>query len=265
MHKLVRAVRFSVNPFLPVGTTGFNSYASKPCGEGLSFYLNLWVEVIGGVDPDTGFVVNVNRIDRSVRRFVVSIFDEHIKKSFDRGEHVSLLEICEILRRAWCVLSDRFGSAKLSKLRLELNPFRTVAIESGDSKVFYFGEKFEFAAMHTLWNDKFSNEKNFEVFGKCANPAGHGHNYVVEVTVKKPGGDDGFRVADFEGIVDAEFISLVDHKNLNADVAEFGEKNPTVENIAAFAWKRLVGKFSGGQLSRITVWETDRTYCVYQE
>ncbi len=264
MHKLVRAVRFSVNPFLPVGTTGFNSYASKPCGEGLSFYLNLWVEVIGGVDPDTGFVVNVNRIDRSVRRFVVSIFDEHIKKSFDRGEHVSLLEICEILRRAWCVLSDRFGSAKLCELRLELNPFRTVAIESGDSKVFYFGEKFEFAAMHTLWNDKFSDEKNFEVFGKCANPAGHGHNYVVEVTVKKPGGD-GFRVADFEKIVNAEFMSLVDHKNLNADVAGFGEKNPTVENIAAFAWKRLVGKFSGGELSSVTVWETDMTYCTYQE
>jgi 6-pyruvoyltetrahydropterin/6-carboxytetrahydropterin synthase len=265
MHKLIRAVRFSVNPFLPVGTTGFNSYASKPCGEGLSFYLNLWVEVIGGLDPDTGFVVNVNRIDRSVRRFVVSIFDEHIKKRFDKCKHVSLLEICEILRRAWCVLGDKFGSAKLSKLRLELNPFRTVAIESGDSKVFYFSEKFEFAAMHTLWNDKFSKEKNFEVFGKCANPAGHGHNYVVEVTVQRPGSDDSFRIVDFEKVVDAEFISLVDHKNLNVDVPEFSGKNPTVENIASFAWKRLAGKFDTGELSSVTVWETDRTYCTYQE
>ncbi len=265
MHKLVRAVRFSVNPFLRVGTTGFNSYASKPCGEGLSFYLNLWVEVIGGLEPDTGFVVNVNRIDRSVRRFVVSIFDEHIKKRFDRCEHVSLMEICEILRRAQSVLGDKFGSAKLSKLRLELNPFRTVAIESEDSKVFYFSEKFEFAAMHTLWNDEFSKEKNFEVFGKCANPAGHGHNYVVEVTVQRPDGDDGFRIVDFEKVVDAEFISLVDHKNLNVDVPKFSGKNPTVENIASFSWKRLAGKFDTGELSSVTVWETDRTYCTYQE
>jgi len=244
---------------------GFNSYASKPCGEGLSFYFNLWVEVIGGLEPDTGFVVNVSRIDRSVRRFVVSIFDEHIKKSFDRGEHVSLMEIFEILRRAWGVLGDKFGSAKLSKLRLQLNPFRTVAIESEDIEVFYFSEKFEFAAMHTLWNDKFSKEKNFELFGKCANPAGHGHNYVVEVTVQRAGGDDDFRISDFENIVDDEFISLVDHKNLNADVAEFEEKNPTVENIAAFAWKRLAGKLGAGKLSKVTVWETDRTYCTYQE
>ncbi len=265
MHKLGRAVRFSINPLLAQSTAGFNSYASKPCGEGLSFYLNLWVEVAGGVDPDTAFVVNVTQIDRSVRRFVVPIFDEHIRKEFGRGEHVCLLKICGVLRQAWAVLGGKFGSAELSKLRLELNPFRTVAIESGDMEVFYFSEKFEFAAMHTLWNKKFSEEKNFEVFGKCANPAGHGHNYVVEVTVQRAGGDDGFRVADFERIVNEEFVSLVDHKNLNVDVAEFGEKNPTVENIAAFAWERLTGKFGGSELSSITVWETDRTYCVYQK
>jgi 6-pyruvoyltetrahydropterin/6-carboxytetrahydropterin synthase len=265
MHRLCRAVRFSVNPFLAEYIEGFNSYASRPCGAGLSIYFNLWVELVGGADAETGFVVNVTEIDGAVRKFVVSIFDEHIKKRFDRCEHVSLMEIREILRRAWCVLGDKFGSAKLSKLRLQLNPFRTVAIESGDIEMFYFSEKFEFAAMHTLWNDKFSNQKNFEVFGKCANPAGHGHNYVVEVTVKKPGGDDGFRIVDFEKVVDAEFISLVDHKNLNVDVPEFGRKNPTVENIASFAWKRLTGKFGTGKLSNITIWETDRTYCTYQE
>jgi len=265
MHKLVRSVRFSVNPFLAVSTTGFNSYASKPCGEGLSLYFNLWVEVIGGLDPDTGFVVNVSLIDRYVRRFVVSIFDEHIKKSFDIGEHVSLIEIHRILRRAWGVLGERLGSAKLCGLRLELNPFRSVAIGSEDCKMFYFSEKFGFAAMHTLWNDKFGKEKNLELFGKCANPAGHGHNYVVEVTVRRPGGDDGFRIVDFEKVVDDEFIGVVDHKNLNVDVPEFSGKNPTVENIAAFAWHRLVGKFGAGELSSITVWETDRTYCTYQE
>ena len=264
MHKLVRAVRFSVNPFLAESEDGSNSYSSRPCGEGLSLYFNLWVEVAGEVDADTGFVLNVTEIDRSVRKFVVPIFDAYIKERFGKGEHISLSEICGILKQAWCVLGDKFGSAGIGRLCLELNPFRKVAIESEDCEMFYFSEKFEFAAMHTLWNDRFSDEENFEVFGKCANPAGHGHNYVVEVVVKRAA-TDGFRVADFERIVNEEFVSLVDHKNLNVDVAEFGEKNPTVENIAAFAWERLTGKFGGGELSSITVWETDRTYCVYQK
>ena len=68
---------------------------------------------------------------------------------------------------------------------------------------------------------------------------------------------------EFEKVVEAEFISAVDHKNLNADVAEFEKKNPTVENIAEFGWEKLAGKFEAAELSSITVWETDRTYCTY--
>ncbi len=128
-------------------------------------------------------------------------------------------------------------------------------------------EKFEFAAMHTLWNDKFDRQHNFELFGKCANPTGHGHNYVIEVTVKAAVEDGDFCVGKFEKIVDDEFIQLVDHKNLNVDVAEFDGRNPTVENIAAFAWEKLTGKFrktGDCLLFSVTVWETDRTYCTYR-
>ncbi|GAG37436.1 unnamed protein product, partial [marine sediment metagenome] len=70
MHKLIREVRFSINPFLAESGPGSNSYASKPCGEGVSLYFGLWVELTGGVDEDTGFVVNVTDIDRAVREFV---------------------------------------------------------------------------------------------------------------------------------------------------------------------------------------------------
>jgi len=138
-----------------------------------------------------------------------------------------------------------------------------VVIDSGDLEMFYFSEKFEFAATHKLWNDKFSRERNFEVFGKCANPAGHGHNYVVDVTVKEPAGSNSFCIGDFERIVDDELIKVLDHKNLNADVIEFGETNPTVENIASFSWNKLVGKFGRALLHCVTVWESDRMYCSY--
>ena len=239
MHTLARQVRFSINPFLAEVSEGFNSYASKPCGEGLALYFGLWVELAGPVDTDTGFVVNVTEIDRQVRKFIVPIFAEHIGNSFRRAQHISLFALCEILIRAWAALDNKFDTVSLHKLCLELNPFRKIAIESEDCEMIYFSE----------------------------NPTGDGHNYVIEVTVKAAVEDGDFCIGKFEKIVDDEFIQLVDHKNLNVDVAEFDGRNPTVENIAAFAWEKLTGKFrktGDCLLFSVTVWETDRMYCTYR-
>jgi len=267
MYKLARQVRFSVNPFLAADEQGFNSFASRPAGQGLSIFLELFVELTGEVEPATGFVVNVVDIDRGVRRYVVPIFAGRIREDFRRGKHIGFSGITELLKSAWEQLAALFGAAKLTKLTLALNPFRKVAIDAGptpqDSKMIYFSEKFEFAATHRLWNDDFSTERNLEVFGKCANPTGHGHNYIVEVTVRFPAGKNSFHLGNFEKIVDDELIKLLDHKNLNADVDEFSKTNPTVENIASFAWQRLVDKFGQATLHCITVWETDKTYCSY--
>ena len=266
MHKLARQVRFSINPFLSEQIQGANSFASKPAGEGLAIFLELSVELSGDIEPSTGFVVNVTDIDKSVRQFVVPIFAERIRADFQQAKHIGLYTIAYLLSSAWSQLADKFGTAKLSKLKLRLNPFREVTMDSQQTNMIYFSEKFEFAATHKLWNDEFSPQRNFELFGKCANPTGHGHNYVVEVTVKKPIDKGNFCVAEFERIVEDEFIKLVDHKNLNVDVAEFEKANPTVENIAAFAWGKLAGKFGstlGSSLHCVTIWETDRTCCTY--
>jgi 6-pyruvoyltetrahydropterin/6-carboxytetrahydropterin synthase len=263
MHKLARKVRFSINPFLASDVEGFNSYASKPAGEGLSIFFELCVKLVGEVKPATGFTVNVIDIDRKVWKFVVPIFAERIREDFRGGKHIGLSKITELLKLAWGHLANRFESAKLSELSLGLNPFRKVTVDCEDCRMIYFSEKFEFAATHKLWNEQLSEQQNFEVFGKCANPGGHGHNYVVEVTVKTPAGGNEFRIGEFEKTVDDELIKLVDHKNLNTDVAEFSKTNPTVENIAVFAWNKLVGKFGEARLACITVWETDKTYCSY--
>ena len=263
MHKLARQVRFSINPFLPVDSFGFNSYSSKPAGDGLSVFFELCVELTGEVEPATGFVVNVVDIDRKVREYAVPIFAEGVRRDFRRGKHIGFLGIAELLRSAWRQLADKFGAARVSKLSLALNPFRKVAVEDEDCRMIYFSEKFEFAATHKLWNEDFSEQRNFEVFGKCASPAGHGHNYIVEVTVETAAGRDGFGIGDFEKVVNEKLIKLVDHKNLNADVAEFGRTNPTVENIATFAWDKLAGRFGEAKLHCVTVWETDKTCCSY--
>jgi 6-pyruvoyltetrahydropterin/6-carboxytetrahydropterin synthase len=74
---------------------------------------------------------------------------------------------------------------------------------------------------------------------------------------------DGFSAGDFERIVDKHLIRALDHKNLNVDVAAFGKINPTIENIASFAWDKLVSKFGQASLHCVTVWETDKTYSSY--
>jgi 6-pyruvoyltetrahydropterin/6-carboxytetrahydropterin synthase len=255
-------VRFSINPFLAKDDEGFNSYASKPTSEGLAIFLEIGVELVGRTEPATGFVVNVIDIDETVRKYVVPIFAERIKKSFRQYKYIGLSDMTELLKSAWRQLADKFGEAKLKELSLALNPFRKIAIDCEDSKMFYFSEKFEFAATHRLWNDNFSDKRNFEVFGKCANPAGHGHNYIVEVTIKAPL-DKELCIGDIERIIDGELISLLDHKNLNAEIAEFGKINPTVENIAVFAWDKLSGRFGSAVLHCVTVRETDRTSCSY--
>ena len=264
-HKLARQVRFSINPFLPVQTQGFNSFSSEPAGEGLSIFLELIVEVIGPVEPSTGFIVNVTDIDRNVRQIAVPVFTERIQQDFGRSRHIGLPVMVELLRLTWNRLTDKFGPARISKISLKLNPFRKVTINSKDAKMVYFSEKFEFAAMHKLWNDDFSEQRNFEVFGKCANPSGHGHNYTLEVTIKVPGDGSSFRIGDFQNIVDNELIKIVDHKNLNIDVENFKTDIPTVENIASFAWSKLAGKFGENELHCVTIWETDKTSCSYME
>jgi 6-pyruvoyltetrahydropterin/6-carboxytetrahydropterin synthase len=263
MHELARLVRFSINPFLPEQGSGSNSFASEPAGEGLSLFFELSVELTGAIEPATGFVVNVIDIDRNVRKYVVPMFVERITQDFGRARHIGLSVIADLLAAARSRLADKFGAARLNTLTLRLNPFRTIAVDSKDLDMVYYCEKFEFAATHKLWNEKFSDERNFEVFGKCANPTGHGHNYIVEVAIKMAAARDDFRIGDFEKIVDDELIKLLDHRNLNTDIEQFAKTNPTVENIAVFAWDRLAGKFGDAALHRVTVWETDKTYCSY--
>ncbi|MBN1972693.1 MAG: 6-carboxytetrahydropterin synthase [Sedimentisphaerales bacterium] len=266
MHELARQVRFSVNPFLPEQSEGANSFASMPSGEGLAIFFELSVELAGEIDHATGFVVNVAEIDSKVRQHAVPVFISKVKENFCMAEHISLFTVTEILHLSWNQLEGIFVPARLNKLSLKLNPFRKIMICSEDSDMVFFSEKFEFAATHKLWNNDFTDVQNRKIFGKCANPTGHGHNYVVEVTVKMPVSGKDFSIGDFEKIVDSELISLIDHKNLNLDIEYFKSVIATVENIAVFAWEKLVKKFPAsakGGLHCVTVWETDKTSCSY--
>jgi 6-pyruvoyltetrahydropterin/6-carboxytetrahydropterin synthase len=264
MVKLARQVRFAVSPFGAI-VEGANSYCAKPTADGLSVFFALWVELTGDVNTDTGFIINVSDIDRIVRNKTVGIFDEFVKNRFKLKEQINFEQIGQLLSRVWRTIEKDFLPAKINSLAVELMPKRTLGIKEKGGDMLYFSEKFEFSASHTLWNGKFSDDENYRIFGKCANKSGHGHNYIVEVTVKKPLKGNALKAGAFENLVEKEFIRIVDHKNLNVDVKHFKKVSPTVENIAQFAFRGLKDKLKPLRLDCVTVWENDRTFCCYRE
>ena len=129
-----------------------------------------------------------------------------------------------------------------------------------------------FSASHFYWNEAWSQEKNEQVFGRCARRNGHGHNYTLEVTVSgDPDPVTGF-VVDLKWLKDVmekEVLSAYDHRHLNLEVPEFAEKKlvPTTENIAISAWNRLdaaISKAGGAKLSRVRVYETPEIFAEYR-
>ena len=120
------------------------------------------------------------------------------------------------------------------------------------------GRRYRFSASHRLHSSKMSEEENRRVYGKCNNPYGHGHNYVVEVNVSgavDPATGMIANLADLDSYVEREVIEPFDHKSLNEDVAAFRENVPTTENICKEIYQRLK-HFPRARLERVRVEET---------
>jgi hypothetical protein len=116
MHKLCRYVRFSINPFLPIDEPGFNSFASKPAGNGLSVFLEMGIELVAAPDPATGLIVNVSDIDKVVRDYAVPVFAEQIRATYRKAGHIGYDDLAKLLKTARTKLAEKFSPAKLSRL-----------------------------------------------------------------------------------------------------------------------------------------------------
>ncbi len=117
----------------------------------------------------------------------------------------------------------------------------------------------EFSASHFYRNPQWSEEENRRVFGKCANPHGHGHNYVLEVTVEgEPDPRTGMvlDLKELKDILQQEVVERMDHRFLNHEVPELAGKIPTTENIAATIWSLLEPRITQGRLQRVRLYET---------
>ena len=127
------------------------------------------------------------------------------------------------------------------------------------------GRRYRFAASHRLHTEKLSEEENARVFGKCANPYGHGHNYVLEVSVSgevDPATGMIANLADLDAFVAREVIEPFDHKYLNEEVSAFREHVPTTENLCVEIFNRL-RRFPAARLERVRIEETGRNSFEY--
>lgn len=123
-----------------------------------------------------------------------------------------------------------------------------------------------FNAAHRLHNKNWSDEKNLKIFGKCNNPSYHGHNYELEVKVIGVCDPETGYVIDtkiLSDLIKSEILNRFDHKNLNIDVPEFSELNPTAENIAIVIYDILRAKISDEFELKIKLYETPRNYVEY--
>ncbi len=230
----------------------------SPYNHGHNYTLDVTVE--GRVNPETGMVVNIKDVDAVLKTNIVPQFAQ---KSINDEvpyfkDHAPSLE--NMMPYLWREI-EAAGlprEVKMTNLRLE-----ELANFYGE----YDGMKttitriYEFAAAHRLHVSALSDEKNFELFGKCNNVAGHGHNYVLEVTV---GGNLDEKtgmicsINDVDAAVNREVVDRYDHKNFNCDIPEFEGRPTTSESIAETIFQRLDGKIPAN-LERIRLWETARS------
>lgn len=262
--RLTRVVRFSAghrfwDPDLSAAENKalYGEWAS-PFNHGHNYVLSATYR--GRVDREHGMVVNIKDIDDFLQEAVVVRFGG---KSFNDEvpEYATRVPTLENLIRDLSVTLARFSDGvELIALRLEEMPDFWAEWEYDMTNTVRLTRSYEFAASHRLHCPDMSHEQNLELFGKCNNPAGHGHNYILQVTVEaEPDPKTGMALdlGEFDKVVESEVVDRYDHKNFNEDIPEFAGMNPTSEVVVQEIYNRLSGKVPG-RLHKVRLEETAR-------
>lgn len=268
-----------------------NSWSGSPTQGLLGPYWTVRATVEGPLDAETGFVCNTGDLDALLQRTMVGLAQAGLDPL-----RASAAQLAGVLPRLFGELQSRLPR-RLALIRLELGlnphfslavdvetggmeptlqrtPTSSVTLESDPSRgvhwevgmVVQLTQSFEFSASHRLYCPDRGDAENRKLFGKCANANGHGHNYVVDVTVAGAPREGSGTVVDLDFLQSAvkeRVIDRFDHRHLNLDCAEFHTLNPSVENIARVIWDLLAPAFVECRLARVRVWETPKTCAEY--
>jgi len=245
-----------------------NTFAAWPSMSGLGRFYEVTVEAVGRIDPRTGMFLNIKEIDEAVRATIVPRLERAAAEERRTGEPV---DPTGLMPGLFEVVNEAL-EGRVRLLTWNLTPHHALEFGPAIDLDCVVRQQFEFAASHRLHQPDLSEEENRRLYGKCNHANGHGHNYRVEVALRRSPAEDGgrfgrlaepFDLAALERLVDDEVISRFDHKYLNVDCPEFADAMPSVENIAlvCFDLLREPLRRSGMVLDEVTVWETEKTSC----
>lgn len=269
MVTLRRTVRLWINPEPAVGRPAdqpsYNGFAGRPSPIGLSRFFEIEATCRGEPDAATGYLINIKDIDKAVRAAAAPMLAEAAGLNAEADPPRLLPPMLAALAAALPV--------HCTALTLRTSPYHAFEMAADAPTIALVRTAFDLAAAHRLNCKSLSPEQNRAVFGKCNNPAGHGHNYRVEPCVAidlDRAGSSPFGIAQLESITNGVIIERFDHKHLNLDTPEFNHDtgvNPSVENIARVFFDLLAPAIAeaspAATLRSITVWETDRTSATY--
>ena len=240
--------------------------AANPNSHGHNYVLEVMVK--GELDADNGMVINLVTLDALLKAEVLAHYDHrHLNLQhpvFSRNPHLQPTNE-NIAIEIWGRLAPSLPGGLLHRVRL-YSATTQFADYYGEGQMVYLTKVYEFSAAHRLHSHVLSDAENRDIFGKCNNPAGHGHNYVMEVTVKgdvdaKTGLVAGLNLLD--EAVAARVYARFDHKHLNLDAPEFETLNPTSENFVRVLWDALEPAVAPVSLHRIRLRETPKNHFDY--
>ncbi|OXS75761.1 6-carboxytetrahydropterin synthase [Domibacillus enclensis] len=233
---------------------------SNPNGHGHDYVLKVMAG--GQIKQDSGIVVNITDIDKTVKTFIEEQMDGKFLNKENAYFQTNIPTTENIVKYVWNSLRDKLEGCRLHTIRLYESDY--LYAEKGEDDMVRLTKRYHFCTAHRLHSEQLSQEENDRLFGKCNNPYGHGHNYYLEVTVSdRPDPITGMIVdlSQLDALVEKEIMERFDHKHLNLDTEEFKELNPTSENVTIVIWDLL--KDSLKNLYKIGLYETEKNYFEY--
>ena len=221
----------------------------------------LYVSMIGELDS-YGMVLNLSNVKHVIKREVTNHLDfSYLNQAWPEFEQ-TLPTTENIARVIWQRLAPHLP---LTRIQLFEHP-ELWADYLGNGMEAYLTISTHFSAAHRLAHPKLSYEENIEIYGKCARPNGHGHNYHLEVTVKGEMDERTGMIVDLGALqkaIDEYVVDPLDHTFLNKDIAYFAEVVPTAENIAIYIRELLRSPIRelGAQLHKIKLIESPNNSC----
>ncbi len=272
MHYLTRQVAFEASHCcgIPELSDAENyalfGLAANPNSHGHNYVLEATVK--GRLNPENGMVINITDLDQVLKEEVVAYYDhKHINLQHPTfADNPHLQPTSENLAiQIWRAIKPHLEGSILHRIRL-YEDSTLFADYYGEGQMVYFTKVYEFSASHRLHSLQLSAEANREIFGKCNNFYGHGHNYALEVTIKGEVDPRTGLVADLHRLdetIQDQVYGRFDHKHLNMDTREFEELNPTSENFVKVLWEVIEPSLKPIQLHRVRLRETPKNYFDY--